>query len=315
MIDKPQTVGLGFWQEIETSNQAGFRTRQILRFFFAHSFMVGRERSYKTRKGKFAHLCLAGFQPPGRLHFVGGQLIETEAKPMNALALIPQDAIKLNNNRLCTDSKKVAEAFGKQHQHVTQKIESLDCSERFLTSNFSLVTHEHKGNSYKLYEITKDGFMFLVMGFTGAKAGAIKEAFIDAFNAMAEQLARPAQVPITDLAPIDVQACMLSELQSTKRALSPELIQAIGEQTAVLTKEAQEHIFEHLYRKACYVGGAQDPKGAIRVIKHVTLNYALAYAHFQAIEHLSQMAMILKIHAQTAQEKILAVYSGQNKLN
>ena len=37
--------------------------------------------------------------------------------------------------------------------------------------------------------MTKDGFMFLVMGFKGAKAERIKEAYINAFNAMADELA------------------------------------------------------------------------------------------------------------------------------
>lgn len=32
------------------------------------------------------------------------------------------------------------------------------------------------------YEITKDGFMFLVMGYTGEKAGEFKERFINEFN-------------------------------------------------------------------------------------------------------------------------------------
>ncbi|AWQ84892.1 phage regulatory, Rha family protein [Pseudomonas aeruginosa] len=39
-----------------------------------------------------------------------------------------------------------------------------------------------------MYEMTKDGFMFVVMGFTGEKADRMKEAFIHAFNWMAEQL-------------------------------------------------------------------------------------------------------------------------------
>ena len=38
------------------------------------------------------------------------------------------------------------------------------------------------------YEMTKDGFIFLVMGFTGHKAASIKEAYINAFNRMANQL-------------------------------------------------------------------------------------------------------------------------------
>ena len=36
-----------------------------------------------------------------------------------------------------------------------------------------------------MVRMTKDGFMFLVLGFTGAEAARIKEAFIAAFNEMA----------------------------------------------------------------------------------------------------------------------------------
>jgi hypothetical protein len=39
-----------------------------------------------------------------------------------------------------------------------------------------------------MYEMTKDGFIFLVMGYTGAKAAQIKEAYIHAFNHMADIL-------------------------------------------------------------------------------------------------------------------------------
>ena len=40
-------------------------------------------------------------------------------------------------------------------------------------------------------EMTRDGFMFVVMGFTGKKAGHIKESFIEAFNMMEERLRNP----------------------------------------------------------------------------------------------------------------------------
>ena len=36
--------------------------------------------------------------------------------------------------------------------------------------------------------MTKDGFIFVVMRFIGAKAAATKEAYISAFNWMAEQI-------------------------------------------------------------------------------------------------------------------------------
>jgi Rha family phage regulatory protein len=108
---------------------------------------------------------------------------------MNALT-IPQDSIIFHDNQLRTTSHKVAEAFGKLHKNVMQKLQSLDCSAQFLTANFSAVKFNHKGNEYDAYEMTKDGFMFLVMGFTGKKAAQIKEAFINAFNAMAAELSK-----------------------------------------------------------------------------------------------------------------------------
>lgn len=36
--------------------------------------------------------------------------------------------------------------------------------------------------------MTKDGFIFLVMGYTGEKAAQLKEAYINAFNWMYQQL-------------------------------------------------------------------------------------------------------------------------------
>ncbi len=99
-----------------------------------------------------------------------------------------QQMVMADNGQPLTTSQKVATYFGKQHHHVVQRIERLDCSEQFLTSNFRLVHFEHRGNTYKSYQMTKDGWMFLVMGFTGRKAASIKEAFIAAFNWMAEQL-------------------------------------------------------------------------------------------------------------------------------
>lgn len=101
--------------------------------------------------------------------------------------LTPEIIVK--SGRPVTTTKAVAAYFVKQHQHVTQKVESLDCSEQFLTSNFSLVNYEHNGNTYKMYEMTKNGFVFLVMGFTGKKAAQFKETYIAEFDRMESELA------------------------------------------------------------------------------------------------------------------------------
>lgn len=96
--------------------------------------------------------------------------------------------VQARNGQAFTTSQRVAEAFNKQHKHVLEKVRSLECSDQFLTANFSAVQFDHRGNTYEAYEMTKDGFMFLVMGFTGKKAAAVKEGYIAAFNWMAEQL-------------------------------------------------------------------------------------------------------------------------------
>lgn len=41
-----------------------------------------------------------------------------------------------------------------------------------------------------MFEMTKDGFMLLVMGYKTKKAMAIKISYIKAFNAMAEQISQ-----------------------------------------------------------------------------------------------------------------------------
>ncbi|MBJ7582971.1 Rha family transcriptional regulator [Aeromonas veronii] len=92
-----------------------------------------------------------------------------------------------------TTSLIVAEAFGKRHDNVLRKLESLECSQEFNALNFEAVEYlDGKGELRRAWNMTKDGFIFLVMGFTGKQAASIKEAYINAFNWMADQLAKPA---------------------------------------------------------------------------------------------------------------------------
>ncbi len=98
-------------------------------------------------------------------------------------------------NQLVTNSMKVAEYFGKQHRNVLAKLRSLECSGEFRSANFLAYHHknEQNGEVYQAYQMTKDGFMFLVMGFTGKRAAEIKERYINAFNEMEKQLSGKAK--------------------------------------------------------------------------------------------------------------------------
>lgn len=96
-----------------------------------------------------------------------------------------------------TTSVLVAKTFGKEHKHVLRDIDNLECSEEFTASNFGLCMKIRElANGVKkqdrYYNITKDGFTFLAMGYTGKKAAEFKEKYIAAFNAMAQQLSQGA---------------------------------------------------------------------------------------------------------------------------
>ena len=92
--------------------------------------------------------------------------------------------IQSPQGRDVTTSLIVAEVFGKNHKEVLRDIERLSCSEDFRVRNFAHTpyTHPQNGQKYHYYEMTKDGFSFLVMGYTGKKAGEFKEMFINEFN-------------------------------------------------------------------------------------------------------------------------------------
>ncbi|CAG0896120.1 unnamed protein product [Darwinula stevensoni] len=100
------------------------------------------------------------------------------------------------DNQPITSSRLVAEKFGKEHKNVLQAISKLDCSAKFNGLNFNL---DAKGEKRPEVEMTRDGFTFLVMGFTGKEAAHFKEQYIEAFNQMEKQLKQPTITPVPTL--------------------------------------------------------------------------------------------------------------------
>lgn len=109
---------------------------------------------------------------------------QTETQTMNDII-----ELTVTNGQPTTTSLAIAERFGKQHKNVLQSIENLECSEEFNRLNFQPIARTDERNRLQpMYAVTKDGFVFLAMGFTGKEAAAWKERFIAAFNAMERQL-------------------------------------------------------------------------------------------------------------------------------
>lgn len=107
---------------------------------------------------------------------------------MNQLAQLMPD-VHLVHDIPKTTSLNVASVFKRPHKDVLNTIKQLPCSEGFGRRNFSPTSYTDSWNrEQQMFEMTRDGFVFLVMGFTGAKAAAFKEAYINAFNAMELEL-------------------------------------------------------------------------------------------------------------------------------
>lgn len=93
---------------------------------------------------------------------------------------------------LRVSSREIAGNFGKRHNDVVEAIETkfknLTTENIVVDKYFTLSTFEHKGNEYKEYLLTRDGFSFIVMGFTGTKSDIWKIKYIEAFNKMEKAL-------------------------------------------------------------------------------------------------------------------------------
>lgn len=115
---------------------------------------------------------------------------------MSQALLIPEafsPSVSLHSGRPATTSLEVAKFFGKQHQHVMRSIDDLrsNTPESFSASNFGRAEYsDEQGKPRPMFILYRDGFMLLVMGYTGKKALAMKLAYIEAFNRMEEELAR-----------------------------------------------------------------------------------------------------------------------------
>lgn len=97
--------------------------------------------------------------------------------------------LSVREGKVVVSSRDVAEKFGKEHGKVLRSVRDLDCSTSFNEANFGFVEYvDSKGEKRPEVLMTRDGFTFLAMGFTGAKAAQFKEAYISEFNRMEAEL-------------------------------------------------------------------------------------------------------------------------------
>jgi len=93
--------------------------------------------------------------------------------------------VKFNNGLALVSSKEIADNFSKVHRDVVRSIKELHCSDEFRERNFAQSFYMSPQNKkLSCFDMTRDGFAFLCMGFTGKTAAIWKERYINAFNEM-----------------------------------------------------------------------------------------------------------------------------------
>lgn len=104
--------------------------------------------------------------------------------------------VTLKNGITFANSRDVADFFGKLHKNVLRDIDALLESAPTIALNFEPSAAEVKvgfgTRMGRTYDMTKDGFTLLAMGFTGDKALRFKLAYIAAFNEMERRVLAPA---------------------------------------------------------------------------------------------------------------------------
>lgn len=106
-----------------------------------------------------------------------------------ALSFDNVDLVSIDNGEPKTTSLAVAKKFGKRHGDILRAIKNMDCSPEFSLRNFASSDFiDERGKVRQMATMTKDGFVFLVMGFTGKIAAKFKEDYINEFNRMADKL-------------------------------------------------------------------------------------------------------------------------------
>ncbi len=145
--------------------------------------------------------------------------------------------------QITTTSQQIAEHFGKRHADVMRAIKRLECSAEFTERNFAQVITEFvngKGGVQKApaYRITRDGFVFLAMGFTGKEAAQWKEAYITAFNKMEAELLKKVTRPYDPVIDYDrISPAQAQDLKEIVEAIVKAEVQGFGETWARLHRK------------------------------------------------------------------------------
>lgn len=177
------------------------------------------------------------------------------------------------NDQAMTSSLLVAKEFGKEHNKVVRDINNLACSQEFRAANFGESSYvSEQGKEFLMFTMTKDGFSFLVMGYTGKKAAQFKEAYINAFNKMESEI-RSSVKPKTQLEILQMSINQLVEQEHRLSCVERD----VAETKKEIEEMKQERIENGKLLLEAEVSGNKVPEISMRnKIRRLVNQYAAA---------------------------------------
>lgn len=177
------------------------------------------------------------------------------------------------NDQAMTSSLLVAKEFGKEHNKVVRDINNLACSQEFRAANFGESSYvSEQGKEFPMFTMIKDGFSFLVMGYTGKKAAQFKEAYINAFNKMESEI-RSSVKPKTQLEILQMSINQLVEQEHRLSCVERD----VAETKKEIEEMKQERIENGKLLLEAEVSGNKVPEISMRnKIRRLVNQYAAA---------------------------------------
>lgn len=133
------------------------------------------------------------------------------------------ELLTITNGQPAASNREIAEHFGKRHDNVLRDIETLKKDVlNFEEMFFETEIPDSYNRPQKVYLMNRDGFTLLAMGFTGKEALEWKIKYINAFNAMEQELRDKAKKPMTPTEMFAMQAQINLDYEKKFQALAAD---------------------------------------------------------------------------------------------
>ncbi|MCC2547679.1 Rha family transcriptional regulator [Hymenobacter sp. BT175] len=171
-----------------------------------------------------------------------------------------------------TDTMRVARGFGKSHKSVLKAYDNLECDEEFNRLNFAPITYtDSRNRKQRGVMMSRAGFTFLVMGFTGKRAAQFKQDYIEQFDQMEAQLR-----PLGDDAP------QVNLLEHTQREVQVANSKSVNNHQYLLGGVAS--VVEY-NRQNCLLHTGKRPNEVVKAAKQEGLPSKLRTSAKEVLRH------------------------------